>query len=61
MPCSSRRSKVSSVAALNSAAIEVPSASPRKPSTRTSITLSPAFTSTVMTLTVTGVRLRPSA
>src|SRR4030095_4293175 len=54
MPCRWLRRTRRSVTALNSAAIEVPSASPRNPSTRTSTTLSPAFTSTVMILTVTG-------
>ena len=46
--------------ALNSAAIAVPSASPRKPMTRTSMRFRTRFTPMLMTLTIAGVRLSPS-
>ena len=54
MPPSRRRSITSSSAAFNSAAIDVPSASPRYPIACTSATLRPALTSTATKLTATG-------
>ena len=61
MPARRRRRKIISSAALNSAAIDVPSASPIYPKTRTSAMFSSALVRTVAMLTITGVRFCPSA
>src|SRR5688572_20912701 len=56
-----RRSSTNNVVALNSAAIEVPSARPRYPITLTRFQLRMALTITVTMLTTTGMRFKPSA
>src|SRR5262245_39939682 len=60
-PPSRRLSSTVKRAALKRAAIDVPSARPRYPISRTSMTFRTALTTTVAMLTFTGVRFSPSA
>jgi hypothetical protein len=61
IPPSRRRSSTISTTPLARAAIELPSASLRKPMTRTSVTLTMMLATIVATLTATGTRLCRSA